>query len=86
MKPTKTRGHTTDFTKPEGWDDAECGTLSVRREQIGDRVYHYSTWAPTKEEVQRLIDGCCIELCCIGVQTPVAMHVVEPLHVVGETK
>lgn len=82
MKPTRTRGHTTNFTPPIGWNeerDGKCGVLSVRREVAGaghDLVYHYSTWAPTPDELARLVAGDVVELCCVGVQPPVSVSVV----------
>ena len=82
MKPTRTRGHTTNFTPPTNWDeerDGKCGVLSVRREVGGaghDLVYHYSTWTPTPDELARLAAGDVVELCCVGIQPPVSVSVV----------
>ena len=78
MKPVQTIGHTTNYTKPEGWNDERdgpCGVLSVRTERVRGLNYHFSTWKPSTEELQRLVAGECVELCCVDVQPPVSIRV-----------
>lgn len=82
MKPVLTRGHTTNFNAPDDWDaqnDGPCGVLSVRTEPYGRFKSYNSTWKPDAEELAQLMRGGVIELCCIGVQPPVAMSVVDPV-------
>lgn len=78
MIPRNTEGATNSFVKPEGWtevEDGRCGVLSVRVDQHGRRKYHVSTWEPTKEELDALNRGACVELTCVGLQPPVALAV-----------
>jgi len=84
MDPRVTRGETSQFMPPEGWkkEDGPCGNLSVRVEKHGARAYHHSTWKPTPDELITLANGGVIELCCVGVQPPVALSVLAPLAVV----
>ena len=79
MKWTAIKGKTNDFGKPRSWDeerDGKCGTLPVRVEQVGIYAYHYSNWKPSAEELDMLIAGGVVELCCVGIQPPVSMGVV----------
>lgn len=80
MQTIKTKGHNVWFNQPEGWDesrgDVPCGALSVRREPIGPRVNHVSTWRPSADEWLLLSQGGVIELSCVGVQPPVALRVI----------
>lgn len=67
--------------KPPGWDDKEdgpCGRLPVRVEDVhGARFAHlYSNWKPDAVELAYLNHGGVVELCCIGAQPPVSVHVV----------
>jgi hypothetical protein len=78
MKPVRTIGHTTSYTKPEGWDDERdgpCGVLSVRTEHTRLLKRHFSTWKPSAEELQRLVAGECVEICCVDVQPPLSVAV-----------
>jgi len=78
MEKCRVRDENVDFTKPEGWDDSKdgrCGTLPIRREQIGRRIYHFSNWRPSAAELAELNAGSVVELCCVGVQPPVSVGV-----------
>ena len=79
MKPVKIRDENVDFTKPIDWDedrDGKCSTLSVRREVVRNRPYHFSNWRPDAAELARLNAGGVVELCCVGSQPPVSISVV----------
>lgn len=80
MLPVKVKGETNSFKKPADWDDkrdGQCGDLSVRREIHGEHVYHYSAWKPSADELATLNAGGVVELCCVSIQPPVAVGVVE---------
>ncbi len=81
MRPVKVERENSVFTKPQGWDeerDGRCGELSIRKENHGpNRVYHFSNWRPDSEDLAILNAGGVIELCCVGVQPPVSINVVE---------
>ena len=79
MKWTNVRDSNANFSKPRNWDDERdgpCGTLPVRVEPVGIYNYHYSAWKPGAEELALLNAGGVVELCCVGVQPPVSLHVV----------
>lgn len=79
MEKCRVRNQNTDFGKPEGWDeskDGTCGSLPIRKEQIGRRQYHFSNWRPSAVELAELVAGGVVELCCVGVQPPVSLGVV----------
>lgn len=80
MKWTTIKGRTHNFSKPRDWDDERdgpCGTLPVRVEPVSFYNYHYSAWRPDAEELALLNAGGVVELCCVGIQPPVSIHVVE---------
>ena len=80
MKWVQIRGKNADFGKPRDWDetrDGPCGTLPVRVEQEGIYNSHYSAWKPDAAELARLNAGGVIELCCVGIQPPVSLAVVN---------
>jgi hypothetical protein len=79
MEKVRVRDQNADFEKPPTWDesvDGKCGTLPLRREKIGQRIYHYSNWKPSAEELAALNAGAVVELCCVGIQPPVSVGVV----------
>jgi hypothetical protein len=80
MMWTKVRGMTRQFKKPVNWIDeidGQCGTLPVREVREGQHISHYSNWKPTLDELDLLRNGGVVELCCVGVQPPVSVGVVE---------
>lgn len=80
MKPTKIEGETRDLGPPPGWDDSQCGRLSIRDEQdpdIGDQMV--SQWVPDDEERALLAAGAHIRLSICGtMHPPVMISVVGP--------
>jgi hypothetical protein len=80
MRPANVKGKTINFTKPRGWDekrDGACGILPVRVEAHGILNHHISAWKPGAEELALLNSGGVVELCCVGIQPPVCVSVVE---------
>jgi hypothetical protein len=79
MRPVKVKGQNADFAKPRTWDESQdgpCGTLPVRVEPEGRHNNHYSNWKPDAEELKLLNRGGVVELCCVGIQSPVSLSVV----------
>lgn len=88
MIQVRTRGHTNTFVNGGRKGDS-CDVLSVRREMFGSDVFsirhkifdigrsdlYFSTWRPSFDEIQRIVNGECVELCCIGTQPPVFVAV-----------
>jgi hypothetical protein len=80
MIPVEIKGGNANFSKPIVWDDeldGPCGVLSVRRAPYGRYSEHSSNWKPDAEELKLLNSGGVVELCCVGVQPPVSVSVVD---------
>lgn len=58
MLPINFEGSNMEFTKPEGWTDEECGSLSAYRgEDANGRVYINTLWMPSKEDIEAIVNG-----------------------------
>jgi hypothetical protein len=89
MKWVEPRNANSNFGAPTGWDpkvDGPCGVLPLRREVEGRHFAHYSNWRPDERELAMLNSGGVVELCCVGLQPPVSVGVVESADAVPDAE
>ena len=60
MIPIKAEDWTRDIGKPDDWDEEKhgvCITIPVSDVDIDGRSYMFTTWMPTGDERERLLNG-----------------------------
>lgn len=79
MYPTKTKDATHSYGPPANWDEktmGKCGYLSVRvQEGAGGIMESVSSWKPTLEEINLLLDGGVVVLTICAKQPACSLHV-----------